>query len=296
MQRKNHIKGFTLIELVITMTIASVIAVVTAQLISQPVTAYANLSLRAQLVDAAESSLERMTREIRSALPNSIRIGCSGKCIEFLRTVDGGRYRLSAPGNPLSFDQASHDGDGFEVLGNLYNPATINTSNNADDCRTGSAHCLVIYNTGQINHDAYQLDNIATIENVSGSPSVIEFSFPGGQLAFPTSSPAQRFSIVDTPISYLCDDTVNNTITRYEGYPITANHSGVDTNAELSAFAGTGKALVSNKISTCSFSYNAGSATRSGLITINLTLSETMPSGHTESINLLQQVHIPNTP
>ena len=289
-------KGFTLIELVITMTIASIIAMVTAQLISRPVTAYANLSLRAQLVDAAESSLERMTREIRTALPNSIRIGCSNKCIEFLRTIDGSRYRLSAPGNVLSFDQSSLDSDGFEVLGHLSDPASIVTSNNPDDCRTRNADCLVIYNTGQINHDAYQLDNIATVKNINGSPSVIEFSFPGGQLAFPTSSPAQRFSIVDTPISYICDDTTTKTITRYQDYPITANHNNVDTDTELMAFSGTEKALVSNKITGCSFTYNAGSATRSGLVTINLILSETMPSGHVESISLIQQVHVVNTP
>ena len=289
----HHKKGFTLIELVITMTIASIIAMVTAQLISRPVTAYANLSLRAQLVDSAESSLERMTREIRTALPNSIRIGCSGKCIEFLRTVDGGRYRLSAPGNALDFDQSSHDADGFEVLGDLYDPTSITTSNDPDHCRIGNANCLVIYNTGQANHNAYDLDNIATIENISGTPSVIEFSFSGGQLAFPTSSPAQRFSIVDTPISFVCD-TVNNTITRYQGYPITADHNDVD--AELVGLSGINKALVTDKIDTCSFIYNSGSTNRSGLITISLKLSETMPSGHTENINLLQQVHVPNTP
>jgi len=122
---------------------------------------------------------------------------------------------------------------------------------------------------------------------------VIEFSFSGTQLAFPTSSPAQRFSIVDTPISFVCD-TVNNTITRYQGYPITADHNDVD--AELAGLNGTNKALVTDKIDACSFIYNSGSTNRSGLITINLKLSETMPSGHTESINLLQQVHVSNTP
>lgn len=288
--------GFTLIELIITLSIASIISLVVTQLISRPVTAYANLSLRTQLVDAAENSLERMTREIRTALPNSIRIGCAGKCIEFMRTIDGGKYRQYTPGNILSFNQAVLDADGFEVLGDLSDPSIITTSNNSDDCRVGLADCLVIYNTGQINHNAFNLDNIATIKNISGSPSVIEFLFPSGINAFPTSSPGQRFYIVDTPISYICDDSTNHQITRFENYPITPNHTDVDSSSELLAFGGTRSALVVDKIRSCTFSYNAGSATRSGLLTIRLSLSETMPTGHTESITLLQQIHVANTP
>lgn len=287
-------KGFTLIELIITMTIGSVIALVVSQLISRPVTAYANLSLRAQLVDSAEASLERMTREIRSALPNSIRINASNNSIEFLRTIDGGRYRLSAPGNILSFDQASHDSNGFEVLGPLSDAAAISTSSIAGDCAIGNADCLVIYNTGQLNNNAYAFDNIATITSVSGTPSIIEFAFQGAQNAFPTSSPMQRFSIVDTPVSFICD-TSNDTVRRYTNYPINTNHNNVDQHAELVS-EGASHALVSNKIDECSFEYNSGSAVRSGLVTIRLKLSETMPSGHIESINLVQQVHVKNTP
>lgn len=285
-----------MIELIIVMVISSIIAMIGSQVISRPVTAYANLSQRTQLVDAADASLKRMIYELRAALPNSVRIGCSGKCIEFLRTVDGGRYRRSAPGNVLSFNQSALDANGFEVLGNLSATASITTSSNADHCRTGSAHCLVIYNTGQTNYDAYKLDNVATISNVTGSPTVIQFTFPVGKVAFPAASPRQRFHIVDTPISYLCDDTGNNKITRYQDYPITPSHNDVDSNTELLAFAGTKSAIVTNKVSSCNFSYNTGSPARSALLTIRLTLSENMTSGNTESISLLQQAHITNTP
>jgi MSHA biogenesis protein MshO len=292
----SKIKGFTLIELIIVMVISSIIAMIGSQVISRPVTAYANLGQRTQLVDAADALLKKMIYELRAAFPNSIRIGCSGKCIEFLRTVDGGRYRRSAPGNVLSFDQSTLDVNGFEVLGDLSTAASITTSSNADHCRTGNAHCLVIYNTGQTNYDAYKLDNVATISNVTGPSTVIQFSFPVGKVAFPAASPGQRFHIVDTPISYLCDDTGSKTITRYQNYPITADHSDVDSSAEILAFAGTTSALVTNKVSSCNFSYSTGSSARSALLTIRLILSENMTSGNTESISLLQQAHIINTP
>ncbi|MDQ7073061.1 MAG: hypothetical protein Q9N32_05720 [Gammaproteobacteria bacterium] len=34
-----------------------------------------------------------MQRDIRSALPNSIRISADGKTLELLHTINGGRYR-----------------------------------------------------------------------------------------------------------------------------------------------------------------------------------------------------------
>ena len=40
---------------------------------------------RAELTDAADVALRRMTREIRQALPNSLRV--SGNCIEFIATI-----------------------------------------------------------------------------------------------------------------------------------------------------------------------------------------------------------------
>lgn len=58
--------------------------------ISRPMEGYVDLKRRAELVDQAEMSLRRMQRDIRTALPNSVRIFDSGKGVEFLHVVDGG--------------------------------------------------------------------------------------------------------------------------------------------------------------------------------------------------------------
>ena len=83
--------GFTLVELVITISLTTIVVSFMAVFISDPVGAYADQGRRAELVDLAENSLRRIARDIRAALPNSIRVASSGSIValELLNTVDG---------------------------------------------------------------------------------------------------------------------------------------------------------------------------------------------------------------
>ena len=64
----------TLIELVIVIAISSIIAVGMAAFIARPIEAYVDAARRAELTDIADTALRRMTRDLRTALPNSIRV------------------------------------------------------------------------------------------------------------------------------------------------------------------------------------------------------------------------------
>ena len=142
---------------------------------------YVKVQQRANLVDIAETALQRMTREIRLALPNSIRIANNGSVtsLEFLRTLDGGRYRDRSDGS--NFDQCTMpdndsfrvtaSNDCFEIMGTLTNlPATggIGTTTQTI-CLQGGADCLVVFNTGQTGANAYNGDNIAGIAAATAS-------------------------------------------------------------------------------------------------------------------------------
>ena len=268
-------RGFTLIELVVVILVVGILSLVVAKALRDPVLAYIGVEKRTRLVDIAQTALQRMTREVRLALPNSIRI--SGSTLEFLRTIDGGRYRDQGA-NRLKFNKQS---DTFEFLGPLNQCGSIVTGGASQSaCLTAprSAYCMVVYNTGQSGADAYAGDNIAAITGIDCGASTMDFNL-SPVANFPNKSPHQRFFVVDTPVSFICN-TVTGEIRRYDGYTIGG------------AVSGTGNLLV-DQVTACSFAYDPGNDTRSGMVTISITITDTSLG---QSVTLLQQAHVDNQP
>ena len=275
-------RGFTLVELVMTIALTAVVAVVAARLIAAPVSGYMDVQRRAGLVDSADTALTRVSRELRLALPNSVRTSAAGTAVEILQIRTGGRYRTE-DGDPLDFTLGA---DTFDVIGTLPNAGDVVSDPAAvpGDCISGDTDCLVIYNTGQSGADAYAGDNVAAL--TAAAATSLGFTRTGG---FPLASPQSRFYVVDGPLTYLCDP-IAGTLRRYTGYAITTDQADVDTSGELLALGATAHLLVDG-VADCDFDYQAGSATRDGLVTLRLGL---LRSG--ERVSLLAQVHVSNLP
>jgi MSHA biogenesis protein MshO len=90
--------GFTLVEMIVVMVITGIIGGVVAIFIKAPVQGYMDSARRAEMTDTADTALRRLARDIRTAVPNSVRVAnCGGtpSCVEFLPTKAGGRYRAA---------------------------------------------------------------------------------------------------------------------------------------------------------------------------------------------------------
>lgn len=282
-------KGFTLIELILVIVVSSVLMVVVAPVLKNPFQIYIEISERAKVVDAADLALRKMARDITRALPNSVRV--SGSAIEFLNVAGGGRYRdkpdTLAASDALDFSSADNS---FDVLGDVVAPP--------------SGSRLAIFNLGLggatpvDGYNAYAgvsassppaigsnvITPIGTSISVNSATDTVSLS---SAFQFSFSSPQKRFYFVDEPVSYYCDLSTNS-IKRYWGYSIQASQPVNPASAPLSAAS---NALLIDNVSACTFNYQVGSAQRSGLVSLALSLNI-----NGNQVRLMRQVHVSNSP
>ena len=278
--------GFTLIELVVVITLSAIVVTFMARFLLTPVEAYAAQSQRAQLADAADGALRLLSRDLRAALPNSVRVTSSGTvtALELLATLDGARYRdngpLTDPTQWLDFSQA----EGAFATTVPFSQVTLPY--------TSTSNYLAIYNIGITGANAYALANVIT--PVGTTISITGGSSPNAQnvtlspaFQFSYSSPGKRVYLVSGPVSYLCD-TSTGYLTRYSGYAISSTQAA---SAATLAAAGATAGRVASNVSLCQFTYAAGTAQRSAMATLTLQLS----TGG-QQVQLVHQVHLVNVP
>lgn len=295
-------RGFTLIEAIVVMVITAIIGGMVAVFIRMPVQGYVDMVARAELTDLADTTLRRMKRDIRLALPNSVRVTNVGaiQYVEFLLTKAGGRYLdeddnvIEAGATVLDWNNVANCG--FTVVGGAAVMPTGKQTILAKDY-------LVIYNLGEGQTPANAYDcsvscNRAVIQNVAGTLITLAanpFAPQNPQLP----SPGKRFQVVTSAVTYVCDPG-QRTLTRYWNYNITpaqpttvALLTTADPNKAPTVTAAS-SALLANNVSSCSFDYLNLANTHSGLIGLRLAFENL--GSNSGVVTLVQQVHVDNTP
>ena len=284
--------GFTLVEMVIVIVVTGILAAVVAIFIRAPVEGYFASVRRAELTDRADVALRRITRDVRLALPNSLRVSQVGGVhfIEFIMTSAGGRYRDptdgSTGGNFLNFTNAA--ANTFDVHGPMP-PMQV-------------GDFIVVFNLGPGNAPANAYAdgdvcancNRARISGVAGNTVTLGNNVFAAQ-APPLPSPGGRFQVVPAntrAVTYSCPAAAIGPVARFANYGFFAAQQTPPPGAAAllinqNAADGTG--------ATCAVSYTPGVGGRNGLLEIRLTLNAGL-GDNAEAVTLQQQIRVDNSP
>lgn len=277
-------RGFTMIEVIVSILILGIVSSLVVSVVNRTVLNYHNLSQRDKLSGSARIAIERIVREVRLALPNSLctynGVNCSSSSnkIYFLKTVDAGQYqyqtgtytdptKLKAP-LPISPNSADH----FDIISN----GTTNVS---------PGDWVVVYNLNNTNiyNTASNRKKITSITTKDPDPAT-----PNDDITVLNFNPAfsfqpnvlninHRFQIVEDKVIlfYLQNSNL------YLGTTTDFSNPSMPTSSYL---------LLEN-VSAVNFSYSPGSQHRSGLLTIDLKVTI-----DNESVQLIHEAHVANVP
>jgi MSHA biogenesis protein MshO len=290
-----HARGFTLVELVVVIVLGAIVATTLAVFFRPALEAYLATRTRAQLADQADTALRRMVREVRSAVPNSIRTP-STQCFELVPTTMGGRLRRAAdtvhdasPGCDPAADcsaplDPSRATTAVDVLSPLPAPPAVGDH-------------LVVGN--QNAGDVYAGTNRAAITAVSTPRSTDgRMRLAVASTQFPLGYDGGRFVVVSASqqaVFYVCsgaDGTLDanghgkGTLARVSGYGFNALHPGACPSA-------SGADVLATRVRSCQFIHDPahGATQQNGFVWLQLELAE-----HGESVHLAVGAHVSNVP
>jgi len=203
--------GFTLIELIMVIVLLGVMAVGISGFIGLSTQTYINVSERDELLASARFAIERLNREIRNAVPNSVRVvNKSGfNCIEFVPIKASTTY-LDLPVAP-------------KPPSNVIPVIPFKDQQDNDYQCTGSCNDVVIvYPLTSTDVYSNPSDNVGkmfglkSVTKISNSEWTLTLDHPSGDL-FDANSPTQRLYIAKSPTSYCL---YNQQLYRFSNYTL----------------------------------------------------------------------------
>lgn len=288
-------RGFTLIELVLVIVIGAAMTAVLVSFFRPAIAGYLASRARADLTEQADAALGRIARDVRSAVPNSIRMPDS-QCLELVPTSSGGGLRTgpdtvndNAPGclpsatcaAPLDNTQATAV---FDVLTLLASPPAI-----GDWVVVGNQTPTAIYEG--LNRAA-----IVAVSTPAASQGRTRIAVASTQ--FQLGDGAGRFNVVpggQGPVFYVCSgadgslDASGNgkgTLYRKMNYGFIAAHPTACPST-------VGADVLATHVTSCAFVYdpNQGATQQSGFVWLQFGFAR-----QTEQIQLVMGAHVANGP
>lgn len=253
-------RGFTLVELIVVMVILGLVGAIGSSFLVDTMDMYQRTNNRVKLMQHGRVAIEQISRYLRSAVPNSVRVSSTGKCVEFVPVVGGGYY--------------------LNNLADSENGATASSSISiAPLSFSGTATQFIVapLSSGDI-YTATATSSRAGVSAV-GSSSITLSSAK----TFTRNSSQRRYFLAANPKRFCF---VSGNLYRYSGY-------GFLTSALDDTSPGGSADLVLNQVNQAasSFSISAASEQRNTAISLQLSLT-----AGTETLVLRHQVLVRNVP
>jgi len=266
--------AFTLVELVMVIVVLAILATGSVKFISQSARGMVDSAERQVLASTASIAMEKVLRQVRRALPNSVRAfeDNGNNCIEFVPILHSSEY--------VSVPIASAETD-FDAI----------AFSNAVGGESGYVAVYSISESSVYGNSPDTDRSISTTVASAGTPSAnlqtITFE-PLSSYRFPTGSPRKRFYLVSDPISF-CEDA-NGRLWRYQNYGFHPDsRNSIPT-------SGADSILIADSLQVNSLSFNILQAQLQRNAVIRMSLVIVRSNTSLERLELSQEVQLRNVP
>lgn len=261
-------QGFTLIELILVIVVLGIVALATTSYLGLGAQMYADAAARDKLLSQSRFAVERITRELRNVVPNSVRTWTEGssQCIEFAPLLQAGRYES-----------------------NLVSPIRLFSAAGWSGLVASPTVLMAVYPVNATT-DIYQQQRVAstlglTVDAANNRILNVAFSFSGTV----PNSPSQRMYFMTAPVVYC---VVGSELRRYQRSSITSSVASAALPGYVLMAEGIDTAFYSSSAAS-PFSYeNSVVLTRNAVVHIRLAFK----SDFNDSLVFNQEIHIPNVP
>jgi len=287
--------GFTLVELTLVIVIAGVLAATLSVFMRPAIDSYIATGNRAELTDQADTALRRMLRDVRLAVPNSVRTPGS-QCVEAVPTASGGRLRMG----PDTLNDVSPS---CTPGANCAAPLDTSQATTVLDVLTPLASTPAVGDwlvLGNVNpNDVYAGVNRAAITGVS-TPAVTQgrVRLTVASTQFPPGFDSGRFTIVSNAqkaVFYTCSGADGTVDAAGDGKGTLYRSSNYGFNAAYptSCPSTVGADIVATRVKSCTFVYdpNPGATQQYGFVWIAIELAR-----NNETVGLASGAHVVNAP
>ncbi|RVU33067.1 prepilin-type N-terminal cleavage/methylation domain-containing protein [Rheinheimera riviphila] len=283
LQLKKSQLGVTLVELVVVILLLGILATGLTSYLRIGATMVVDATAVQQTLQQSRFALERVVRELRGAVPNSVRVLNSAdnsiSCVEFTPLVQSGVYRDL----PLYPDRRNWIG-----ITTFNSGWTVQTGQRLSVYPTNSDHIydLAWARTGVV------AANQAAMDDGDGNANTrrIRLDDISGQLmTYITESPQKRFYLLNSPVSFCL---VGQQLRRYSGYGFSVAQPLPPTPpGSLGDVIATG---LTNQSDEPAFLLNAAVLNRNAVLHLFWRFSPARDVGQDLFFN--HEVHIPNVP